>query len=106
MRERTRSINHRSVRAEQIHSGDPYEISDGRLIYCAPTGGGGSIGNRLGASVVGWDPAVKEVGIDTGYSPKHTTLRAPDVAVGNVPDTSGWVKGAPHLAIEYADIGK
>jgi len=28
------------------------------------------------------------------------------VAVGNVPDRPGWVKGAPHLAIEYADVGQ
>ena len=48
-----------SVRALQVRSGDPFEVSQGRLIYCAPTGGQGSEGNRLGASVVGWDPAVK-----------------------------------------------
>lgn len=94
------------VHAGQIRSGDPYEISEGRLVYCAPTGGSGSTGNQLGASVVGWDPAVKEVGVDTGYSPSPTTLRAPDVAVGNVPDRPGWVAGAPELAIEYADTGQ
>lgn len=106
MRSRAPSVELGSFRAEQIRSGDPYEISDGRLIYCAPTGGSGSGLNRLGASVVGWDPAVTEAGVDTGYSPKPTLLRAPDVAVGNVPDQPGWVKGAPHLAIEYADIGQ
>ena len=101
-----RSSSHGSFRAAQFHSGDPYEVSDGRLIYCAPTGGGGSSSNRLGASVVGWDPAVTEAGVDTGYSPKPSMLRAPDVAVGNVPDKPGWVKGAPDLAIEYADTGQ
>ncbi len=60
----------------------------------------------MGFSVVGWDPAVKEAGVDTGYSPEPGTLRAPDVAVGNVPDQPGWVKGAPDLAIEYADAGQ
>jgi hypothetical protein len=55
---------------------------------------------------VGWDPAVTEAGVDTGYSPEPGTLRAPDVAVGNVPDKPGWVQGAPELAIEYADVGQ
>ena len=99
-------MGHTSFRADQIRSGDPYEISDGRLVYCAPTGGSGSGSNRLGASVVGWDPAVTEAGVDTGYSPKPAMLRAPDVAVGNVPDRPGWVAGAPDLAIEYADVGQ
>lgn len=93
-------------RAEHLRSGDPYELSNGHAIYCAPTGGSGSQPNRLGASVVGWDPAVKEAGVDTGYSLEPGTLRAPDVAVGNVPDKPGWVPGAPDLAIEYADIGQ
>ena len=92
--------------ASQLRSGDPYELSHGHPIRCAPTGGSGSGPNAIGASVVGWDPAVKEVGVDTGYSPEPGTLRAPDVAVGNVPDRPGWVQGAPQLAIEYADIGQ
>lgn len=93
-------------RAEQLRSGDPYELSNGHAILCLPTGGSGSQPNRLGASVVGWDPAVKEAGVDTGYSPAPGVLRAPDVAVGNVPNKPGWVPGAPYLAIEYADIGQ
>jgi hypothetical protein len=56
--------------------------------------------------VVGWDPAVEEAGVDTGYSPEPGMLRAPDVAVGNVPNKPGWVPGAPNLAIEYADVGQ
>jgi Uma2 family endonuclease len=95
-----------SFRADQFRSGDPYEVSDGRLIHCAPTGGSGSSSNQLGASVLGWDPSVTEVGVDTGYSPRPNTLRAPDVAVGNVPDKPGWVQGAPELAVEYADVGQ
>jgi hypothetical protein len=93
-------------RADALRSGDPYELSNGHAIFCSPTGGSGSQPNRLGASVVGWDPAVKEAGVDTGYSPEPGTLRAPDVAVGNVPNEPGWVKGVPDLAIEYADIGQ
>jgi hypothetical protein len=93
-------------RAEHLRSGDPYELSNGHAILCLPTGGRGSGPNSLGASVVGWDPAVKQAGVDTGYSPEPGTLRAPDVAVGNVPDEPGWVPGAPDLAIEYADVGR
>ena len=92
--------------AEQLRSGDSYELSHGHAIYCAPTGGSGSGANGLGFSAVGWDPAVKEAGVDTGYAPRPDMLRAPDVAIGNVPNKSGWVPGAPGLAIEYADVGQ
>ena len=93
-------------RADQIRSGDPYELSNGHAIHCMTTGGRGSRANLLGGSVLDSDPAVEEAGIDTGYSPASDTLRAPDVAVGNVPDTPGWVEGAPPLAVEYADTGQ
>jgi hypothetical protein len=49
---------------------------------------------------------VKEVGVDAGYSPEPNMLRAPDVAIGNVPDKPGWIRGAPELAVEYADVGQ
>lgn len=62
--------------------------------------------NALGASVVGSDPAVKQFGVDAGYSPRPDMLRAPDVSVGNVPDEPGWIRGVPSLAIEYADVGQ
>lgn len=101
-----RSGDRGPFRAEHLHSGDPYELSKGHPIYCAPTGGRGSGPNQLGASVVGWDPLVREAGVDAGYSPEPDMLRAPDVAVGNVPDAPGWIKGAPDLAIEYADVGQ
>ena len=97
---------HGPFRADQLRSGDEYELSHGHAIYCAPTGGQGSGSNQIGASVVGWDPQVTEAGVDTGYSPSPGMLRAPDVAVGNVPSKPGWVKGAPSLAIEYADVGQ
>ena len=93
-------------RAEQIRSGDPYELSDGHAIRCMTTGSRGSRANLLGGSVLDSDPAVEEAGIDTGYAPSEGTLRAPDVAVGNVPDEPGWVAGAPPLAVEYADSGQ
>jgi Uma2 family endonuclease len=106
MMAKPRSIDQGPFRADQIRSGDPYELSHGHAIRCAPTGGSGSGPNALGASVVSWDPAVKESGVDTGYSPRPDMVRAPDVAVGNVPNKPGWVQGAPELAIEYADVGQ
>lgn len=30
----------------------------------------------------------------------------PNIAVGNVPDDPGWVRGVPPLAVEYADVGQ
>jgi Uma2 family endonuclease len=103
---RTVSTSKGPFRADQIRSGDPYELSKGHAILCRPPSGRGSRANLLGGSVLGSDPAVEEAGIDTGYSPSSDTLRAPDVAVGNVPDTPGWVRGAPSLAVEYADTGQ
>jgi hypothetical protein len=49
---------------------------------------------------------VESAGVDTGFAPTQDTLRAPDVAVGNVPDEPGWVQGVPPLAVEYADTGQ
>ncbi|WP_437276247.1 Uma2 family endonuclease [Sorangium sp. So ce375] len=106
MQVKRRTAERGPFRAEHLRAGDPYELSNGHPVYCAPTGGRASGPNHLGSSVVGWDPAVKEVGVDTGYSPDPGTLRAPDVAVGNVPDKPGWVRGVPELAIEYADVGQ
>ncbi|WP_437659365.1 Uma2 family endonuclease [Sorangium sp. So ce1182] len=106
MQARRRTADRGPFRAEHLRSGDPYELSNGHPVYCAPTGGRASGPNHLGSSVVGWDPAVKEAGVDTGYSVAPGTLRAPDIAVGNVPDRPGWVKGVPELAIEYADVGQ
>nr|WP_044989263.1 Uma2 family endonuclease [Sorangium cellulosum] len=106
MQAKRRPAERGPFRPEHLRSGAPYELSNGHPVYCAPTGGRGSGPNHLGSSVVGWDPAVKEAGVDTGYALGPGTLRAPDVAVGNVPDRPGWVKGVPELAIEYADVGQ
>ncbi len=92
--------------ADQLRSGDPYELSNGHAIYCMPTGGRGSRANLIGGLVLDSDPAVESAGFDTGFSPSKGTLRAPDVAVGNVSDKPGWVPGAPPLAVEYADTGQ
>jgi hypothetical protein len=92
-------------RADQIRNGDPYELSRGHAIHCMTAGGRGSRANLVGGSMLDSDPEVEEAGVDTGYSPGSDTLRAPDIAIGNVPDAPGWVQGAPPLAVEYADTG-
>ncbi|WP_437607303.1 hypothetical protein WMF20_41855 [Sorangium sp. So ce834] len=93
-------------RAAQVRPGDPYELSHGHPVFCLPSGGRASSAHLLGGAVVAWDPAVREAGIGTGYSPAPELLRTPHVAVGNVPDTPGWAPGAPALAIAYADLGE
>ncbi len=97
---------HGPFRADQIRPGDPYELSHGHPIYCAPTGGRGAGPNGLGYAVLRSDPAVTEAGVDAGFSPEPDMLRAPDIAVGNVPPKPGWIRGVPPLAVEYADTGQ
>jgi hypothetical protein len=94
------------LHADQIAPGSRYELSDGHPILCMPTGGRGSRSNLVGASALETDPAVESAGVDTGFSPQPKMLRAPDIAVGNVPDEPGWVRGVPPLAVEYADTGQ
>ncbi|HEX3528963.1 MAG TPA: hypothetical protein VH988_18040 [Thermoanaerobaculia bacterium] len=60
----------------------------------------------MGNLVLASDPAVQSVGVDIGFSPSPKTLRALDLAVGELPDQAGWVQGAPPLAVEYADTGQ
>jgi Uma2 family endonuclease len=93
-------------RADQLRPGDRYELHEGHAVYCAPTGARGSRRNLTGGSVLDSDPDVEQAGIDTGFSPREDVLRAPDIAVGNVPDAPGWVRGSPPLAVEYADVGQ
>lgn len=93
-------------RAEDLRPKQPYELSEGHRVLCLPTGGRGSRANFVGAEALGTDPSVREAGVDAGYTPEASTLRAPDIAVGNVPDQPGWVKGVPPLAVEYADTGQ
>ena len=93
-------------RASQLGPDDRYELSDGHAIYCEPNGGRNGRANLSGGEVLDADPSVEEAGIDVGYAPHEKMLRAPDVSVGNVPNTSGWVQGAPPLALEYADTGQ
>ena len=88
-----------------VSDGDRYEISRGHPLYVAPAGSRHGSEHAVGVLPLATDPAVREAGIDVGYALDDHTLRAPDIAVGNVPNTPGWVKGAPALAVEYADRG-
>jgi hypothetical protein len=89
----------------QLRTGDPYELSKGHAIYCAPTGGDGARRTGLAFQIIDSDPLVTGAGVDPGFDLGGQTMRAPDVAVG-VPDAPGWAKGAPPLALEYAGRGQ
>ena len=93
-------------RAEQLRSGDPYELSNGHTVLCMPTGGRGSLATGAGYKALADDPDVEDVGIDTGFSPVSDTMRAPDLSIGKITDAPGWVQGIPELAVEYADTGQ
>jgi len=93
-------------RADQVRCGDPYELSDGHAIYVAPAGRRHANANAVGTHVLATDPDVTEAGVDAGCSPEPGTLRAPDIAIGNVPPEPGWIPGVPPLAVEYADTGQ
>jgi len=88
--------------AEDLQPGERYELSHGYKVYCMPTGGDGATSAVAGTQVLTTDPAVTECGIDAGYTPSAELLRAPDLAVGNVPNRPGWIPGVPPLAVEYA----
>ena len=92
-------------RPEHVKDGDRYEVSRGHPVYVAPAGARHGREHIVGALPLATDPAVREVGLDVGYQTDQDTLRAPDIAVGNVPDRPGWAVGAPALAVEYADRG-
>lgn len=93
-------------RAEHIKDGDYYEISNGHAIQCMPGGRDHADHNLTGAKVISTDPDVEWAGVDAGYSPEPGMLRAPDVAVGTKGTETGWIKGVPALALEYAGSGQ
>ncbi|MEW5854298.1 MAG: Uma2 family endonuclease [Myxococcota bacterium] len=88
--------------ASQLSESDRYELTEGHPVYRGPGGGDHARTSTLAAEVVDSDPDAEETGVDAGYSWEPSALRAPDVAVGNVPDRPGWIPGAPKLAIEVA----
>lgn len=92
--------------AEQIREGERFELSNGHKVYCLPTGARGGSATLVTGAALATDPNVASAGVDVGFSPEPGTLRAPDIAIGNVPDKPGWVKGVPPLAVEYADTGQ
>ncbi len=93
-------------RAEHLRPGDGWELSNGRPFECLPTGGDGASRSSVGVRVLATDPKVESSGLDAGYAPTANTLRAPDIAIGNVPDQPGWIPGVPPLAVEYAGSGQ
>jgi len=99
-------FGHGPFNAAQIRAGDPYELSRGHAIFRLPVGARGGRANLVGGAVLDSDPAVKSAAVDTGFSPDPGTMRAPDIAVGDLPDAPGWVRGTPPLAVEYADTGQ
>ncbi len=93
--------------ADQIRDGDYYELSNGHAIECSPAGREHTGPNVSGAEVLDTDPEVGWTGVDAGFCPEPGTLRAPDVAVGEpAGEGSGWIPGAPPLAVEYAGSGQ
>jgi Uma2 family endonuclease len=90
----------------QLQEGERYELHEGRPVYVAPTGSDGARGALVGGHVIDTDPQVKIAGLDGGFALDAKTLRAPDIAVGDMPDAPGWIEGAPVLAVEYASTGQ
>ncbi|WP_437956009.1 Uma2 family endonuclease [Sorangium sp. So ce119] len=94
------------VTADQLRPGDPYELSEGRLVECLPSGRRGGPRNGTGFGVLDTDPLAEAAAVDLGVSPRPEMLHAPDIAVGPIPDEPGWATEAPPLAVEYADTGQ
>lgn len=92
-------------RADQVGEDDRYELSNGHPIYRAPAGRRHGSSNLTGGLPLATDPLVREAGVDVGFSLEPGTLRAPDLAVGNVPELAGFSPVSPPLAVEYADTG-
>lgn len=93
-------------RPEQLRSGDPYEVSHGHAVWCAPTGADGTGPNGRGFMVLDTDPMAANAGVDAGMQVGALTMRAPDVAVGAFQEKGGWIQGALPLAVEYAGQGQ
>lgn len=94
--------------ARDIRPGQPYELSNGHKIRCMSQSGRSSQDEAGGVSTILSDPAGRDTGVDTGYTMgNQRRLRAPDIAVGDIPDEPGWVHDrVPQLAVEYADTGQ
>lgn len=95
-------------RASQLREGDPYELDNGHLVECLPSGVRHATANVVGAAVLDSDPAVAgTVAVDVGIAfNDDKNLRAPDVAVGVTGRAPGWYRSFPPLTVEYADGGQ
>ena len=95
-------------RADQIHEGSHYELSQGHAIHCMTAGGRHGSAHIAGGAVIDTDPGLKQqAGIDVGIAwNEGKNLRAPDIVAGMDLRAPGWAKEAPPLAVEYADAGQ
>ena len=84
-------------RAEHIREGSRYELSNGHPIYCQPSGRRGGRSNLIGGEALETDPAVVSAGVDVGFTPKASELRAPDISVGDFANEPGFAQGAPRV---------
>jgi hypothetical protein len=106
MKGEAKRISRGPFKTEHLKPGDRYELSEGHSYYCAPTSGDGARGTVAAGQVLDTDPEVESSGFDAGFTQGPASLWAPDIAVGNVPDKPGWIKGAPLLGVEYAGVGQ
>lgn len=93
-------------RAEHVRDGDYYELSNGHAIRCMAGGREHAEQNLTGGIIIATDAEPEWSGVDPGYSSCPGNLRAPDVAVGTRGAETGWIQGAPILALEYASVGQ
>lgn len=95
-------------RADQIHEGSHYELSQGHAIHCMTAGGRHGSTHLLGGAVITSDPGLTQpAGVDVGIEWNDgKNLRAPDIVAGIDLHAPGWAKQAPPLAVEYADGGQ
>lgn len=89
--------------ADQLPEESRYELVNGHPLHCEHAGGRHSTSNLTGGAALWSDLGVTEADVNAGYQLNASTVRAPDLAVGNVPNAPGWVQGAPPLAVEYED---
>lgn len=96
--------------ADDMIPGTPFELSEGRLIECAPPGRRHQDSVAATSKVLELDPSAEHVVFDVGFKLGPRTMRAPDVSVGGSlatePNQEGYVAGAPLLAVEHADRGQ
>lgn len=91
------------VYAYQLRAPSLFELSRGAPVACAPSTLRHAEAVQAGALVVGTDPDAVHPMLYAGYTPDPTILRAPDISVGRFVGGSGWIQGAPELAIRYVE---